>query len=140
MICSHRTKQVSNGARWSPAQSHLAGLADRMKLLGLWCFSHRMRVAISPGLKFLWTVVLRKSESCLSVRWEPQLSGWHHTPAQGRGESDHETLTVGGNRSSGQDDLEPGSCQRRYFRSRCAHPKPFGAAEQTDQPGHLAPR
>jgi len=30
-----------------------------------------MRVAISAGLKFLWTVVLRKSESCLSVRWEP---------------------------------------------------------------------
>src|ERR1700758_2005190 len=71
MICSHRAKQVTNGARWSPAQSHLAGLADRMKLLGLWCFSHRMRVAISPGLRFLWTVVLRKSESCLRVRWEP---------------------------------------------------------------------
>ena len=31
-----------------------------------------MRAAISPGLKFLWTVVLRKSESCLSVRWEPE--------------------------------------------------------------------
>src|SRR5713226_2246812 len=108
MICSHRAKQVSNGARWLPAQSHLAGLADRMKLLGLWCFSHRMRVAISPGLKFLWTVVLRKSESCLSVRWEPQLSGWAPHTCSRAGESDHETLTVGGNRSSGQDDLERG--------------------------------
>src|ERR1700756_2126610 len=101
MICSHRAKQVSNGARWSPAQSHLAGLADRMKLLGLWCFSHRMRVAISPGLNFLWTAVLRKSES---------------------EKRDHETFTVGSNRSGGQDGLESGSCQRSYFQSRCAHP------------------